>query len=133
DMSDERTLPVFPLKNAVLYPHTVAPLSASRPISVQAIEAAATSEEKELAVFTQRDPKIDDPGLGDLYGVGTVAVIKRMLRGPEGIQLIVQGVERVELKQIVATDPFLRAELHSRPVARDEGAEVEALQRRLLE
>jgi ATP-dependent Lon protease len=132
-MSEVLTLPVFPLKNAVLYPHTVAPLSASRPVSTQAIEAAATSEEKELAVFTQRDPKIDAPATDDLYTVGTRAVIKRMMRGPNGIELIVQGVERVVLKRIVETDPCIRAELEPRPLSREEGPEVEALQRRLLE
>src|SRR5690606_27350961 len=107
----------------VLFPHTVAPLTAARPVSTEAIEAAATSEEKELAVFTQRDPKVDSPGPEDLYAFGTRAVIKRMMRSPDGIQLIVQGVERVELKRVLETQPYLKAELDARPVTPEDGPE----------
>ncbi len=131
-MSDPIKLPVFPLKNAVLFPHTVTPLSAGRPLSVHAIEAAANSEEKQLAIFTQRDPKQDAPGFDDLFTTGTRAVVKRMLRGAEGVQLLVQGVERVVLRQTIQTEPFLMAEVEPQPLIREEGPEVEALQRRLL-
>ncbi len=132
-MSNLQTLPVLPLKNAVLYPHTIAPLAASRVISVQAIEAAATSEEKELAVFAQRDASQDAPAADGLFPFGTRAVIKRMVRDGDGIQLIVQGVERVALSRVLETEPYLKAEVEPKPLVPDEGPEVEALQRQLLE
>jgi ATP-dependent Lon protease len=131
-MSGAATLPVLPLKNTVLFPHTLAPLSVGRPLSIRAVEAAANSEEKELVVVAQRDAATDEPSPEGLFRVGTRAVIKRMFRTPDGIQLLVLGLERVELR-ITATAPHLQAEVTPQPLAPEEGPEVEALQRRLIE
>ena len=71
--------------------------------------------------------------LGDLYTVGTRAVIKKMARSGAGIELLVQGVERVSLVGLEQTDPYLRAQFRSLPLPDDQGTEVEALRRAVLE
>src|SRR5260370_37923426 len=92
-----RTLPLLPLQNSVLYPYLFMPLSVGKPASVAAIEAALANEEKTFAAFPVRNRASEQPGRDDLYTVGTRAVIKKMARSQEGIELLVQGVERVGL------------------------------------
>ena len=90
-------LPVLPLKNTVLFPHLFMPLAVGRPNSVAAVEAVLATEEKSFVVAAQRDGTNEAAGsLDDLYTIGTRAVIKKMARGESGIELIVQGVERVD-------------------------------------
>src|SRR5215467_15907180 len=92
------TLPVLPLKNAVLFPYLLMPLSAGRPGSIAAVEAALATESKEILVFAQHDANVDSPVQGDLYPIGTKAVIRKMSRNPEGhLELLVLGMERVAL------------------------------------
>src|SRR5271168_1125775 len=84
------TLPVLPLKNAVLFPYLMMPLSAGRAASMAAVEAALATESKEIVVFTQRDADVDVPTQDDLYPIGTKAVIRKMNRASEGhIELLV--------------------------------------------
>jgi len=71
-----RTLPVLPLKNSVLFPGLMMPLSVGRSASIAAVEAALGTEEKEIIVVAQKDNSVDLPGAGDLYTVGTRAVIR---------------------------------------------------------
>jgi ATP-dependent Lon protease len=127
---DPLVLPLFPLKNAVLFPYLGMPLTAGRPVSVAAIESAVGTEEKELLVVSQRDASVQEPARKDLYEIGTKAVIRRLAPVPPGgIQLLVQGVQRVRLGEIVQTEPFLKARFEPAPVALDAGAEVDALER----
>src|SRR5579859_3902083 len=88
------TLPVLPLKSAVLFPYLMMPLSAGRAASIAAVEAALATESKEILVFTQRDPDVDTPTSDDLYSIGTKAVIRKMNRSGEGhLELMVLGME----------------------------------------
>ena len=138
-MNQEKTmepieLPIFPLRNSVLYPYAMGPFSAGRRISVEAIDAAASSETKELAVFAQRDIAADVPDQSDLYEVGTRAVIKRMARSEETVEMILQGVERVRLVKLEQQDPYLRARLEPLPMpAWEETTEAEALKKELID
>src|SRR5579872_4084423 len=93
------TLPVLPLKNSLLLPFIHTPISVGRPASVAAVEAALSSEDKTLIVVAQRDAALDEPQPSDLYTTGCKAVIKRMARGEGGLQLLLQGVERVRLTE----------------------------------
>src|SRR5581483_11987170 len=128
------TLPVLPLKNAVLFPYLLMPLSAGRPGSIAAVEAALATESKEIAVFTQRDANVDSPTHEDLYPIGTKAVIRKMNRSNEGhIELLVLGMERVVLRKLDASEPFLRARVTPLPLPEDKGPEVEALKAALIE
>ena len=87
----DRTYTILPVKNTVLFPGLFLPLSVGRPASRAAIDAALATEDKTLVVVAQRDNELDAPGLADVFPVGTVAVIKKMARGPEGVEVLVQG------------------------------------------
>jgi ATP-dependent Lon protease len=128
-----QTLPVFPLKNTVLFPYLFAPLAAGRPGSIAAVEAALTGEEKTLVVVAQRNPTTDQPTPDDLYTVGTRAVIKKMARSEAGVELLVQGIERVTLLKMEQTEPYLKARVRTLPPPEDKGPAVEALFRANLE
>jgi len=136
-MSDQTvvyTLPVLPLKSAVLFPYLMMPLSAGRPASIAAVEAALATESKEIVVFSQRDPDIDSPAQEDLYPIGTKAVIRKMNRASEGhIELLVLGMERVALMKLDDSEPFLKARVTPLPLPEDKGAEIEALRSALIE
>jgi len=128
------SLPVLPIKNSVLFPGLLMPLTAGRPSSVAAIDAALASEDKELLIVTQRDSSVESPTVSDLYTIGTKAVVKRMMRRQDGaVNLIVQGVERVVLIKIEQADPYLVARVRMAPVPEETNTEVEAMRRAILE
>src|SRR5579863_6452971 len=128
------TLPVLPLKSAVLFPYLMMPLSAGRARSIAAVEAALATEAKEIAVFAQRDPDIDSPAHDDLYPIGTKAVVRKVNRsGEDHIELMVLGMERVALLKLDESEPFLKARVTPLPLPEDKSAEVEALQSALVE
>jgi ATP-dependent Lon protease len=128
------TLPVLPLKSAVLFPYLLMPLSAGRPASIAAVEAALATESKEILVFAQRDPDLDTPTQDDLYAIGTKAVIRKMNRSGEGhLELMVLGMERVTLVKLDGSEPFLKGRAIPLPLPKDSGPEIEALQGALIE
>ncbi|MET0649529.1 MAG: endopeptidase La [Pyrinomonadaceae bacterium] len=125
---------VLPLQQTTMFPGTVIPLAAGRPRSVAAVEAALATEEKLLACVTVREGRtvieMEATPPADLYEAGTLVMVKRMMRTPEGLQLIVHGTERVRIVKWTQTDPHLRARVRiiPPPVVRDADA-VEALTR----
>jgi ATP-dependent Lon protease len=127
------SLPVLPLKNAVLFPYLFLPLSANRPSSVAAVEAALATEDKTILVVTQRNTEVEQPTADDLYIIGTKAVVKKMARGDAGIELLVQGLERVSLVRLEQTEPYLRGRVRLLPLPDDTGTEVEALRRAVVD
>ncbi len=127
------TLPVLALKNTVLFPNLFVPLSAGRTASVAAVEAALATEEKALVLVAQRDASVEAPGEADLYPVGTRGVIKKVNRSGEGLELLVQGVERVGVVRLEQTQPYLKARFRPLPLPDDNDTEVEALFRATLE
>jgi len=134
ETKDIQTLPLLPLKNTVLFPYLLMPLSVGRESSRAAVEAALGTEEKEIVVFAQRDPSVETPKLEDLYTVGTRAIIRKMNRSQNGaLELLVLGMERVVLIRVDESEPFLRARVRPLPLPEDRSAEVEALQGALAE
>jgi ATP-dependent Lon protease len=128
------TLPVLPLKSAVLFPYLLMPLSAGRPASIAAVEAALATESKEILVFTQKDPDLNTPTQADLYAIGTKAVIRKMNRSGEGhLELMVLGMERVTLIKLDESEPFLKGRAVPLALPHDKGPEIEALQSALIE
>ena len=126
-------LPILPIKNSVLFPGLLMPLTADRPSSVAAIDVALASEEKELLIITQRDSSVETPAVSDLYAIGTKATVKRMIRLQDGSMiLIVQGIDRIVLIEIEKTTPCLvaRAKITSAP--EDANAEIEAMRLAIL-
>ncbi len=109
------------------------PISIARPASIAAVDAALSSENKMIAVFTQHDPDEDTPKIEDLYPVGTSATIKLINRSDSQIQMIIQGIERIEITEVEKVKPFLKARVRTLPLTVEEGIEVEALQRELMD
>jgi ATP-dependent Lon protease len=121
-------LPVLPLKDTVVFPYIILPLSVGRDKSVLAVDRAL-AEGRVIMLVAQRDSAIDNPGEGELYEVGTAAVIMRMLKLPDGrIRILVQGLSRARIHHISQVDPYLQAKIERieepRPPA---GLETEAL------
>lgn len=134
-MSEQvKVLPVLPLKNSVLFPHLLLPLSVGRPASVAAVDAALATEEKEILIVAQRDATVETPGLSDLYQVGTRAVIKKMTRTSEStMDVIVIGLERVMILRLEETEPYLKARVQPVPVPEEMTPEIEALRQEVME
>jgi len=122
------SLPLLPLRNTVLFPGLFIPLSVGRPHSLAAIEAVLATEEKTFLVAAQKDGGDETPGLAELHNIGTRAVIKKMARNENVIELLVQGIERVRLVAVEQTEPYLMARYEPHPLPEDDGAEVEAMQ-----
>jgi ATP-dependent Lon protease len=104
-------LPVLPLRDTVLFPNSFMPLAVARETSVRLIDDAIANG-KLIAVFTQRDASVEEPAQADLYPVGTATHIHKMFKLPDGsLRLIVQGLSRLTLDEIVSTHPYLRAKV----------------------
>src|SRR3979409_1810104 len=102
-------LPILPLRDTVLFPNSFMPLAVARESSVRLIDDAIANG-KMIAVFTQKDAAIEEPGQDDLYTVGTATHIHKMFKLPDGsLRLIVQGLARLTLEHLVAAQPYLRA------------------------
>ncbi|MGH9851298.1 MAG: endopeptidase La, partial [Blastocatellia bacterium] len=128
------TMPVLPVKNSVLFPGLLMPLTVGRSTSVAAIDAALASEDKEILVIAQRDASVETPEQNDFYSIGTKAVVKRMMRRQDGaMNIIAQGVERVVLIKIEQTEPFFTARVRRAPVPEESSTEIEALKRAILD
>jgi ATP-dependent Lon protease len=134
DQQNVKVLPVLPLKNALLFPDLLMPLSVGRSTSLAAVKAALATEDKEIVLVAQRDPDIDSPQQTDLYSIGTRAVIRRMSKTNESVvELLVMGVERVTVLKVEETGGYLQARVLPSPLPQDGGAEVEALHGALIE
>ncbi|HVF87936.1 MAG TPA: endopeptidase La, partial [Pyrinomonadaceae bacterium] len=124
---------VLPLQSTTLFPGTVVPLAAGRPRSIAAVEAALATSEKLIACVSVREGRgaeAEATPPDDLYQIGTLVNIKRMMRAPDAIQLIVLGTERIKVVEWTQTDPFLRARVQIMEAPRAVNTEeVEALWR----
>jgi ATP-dependent Lon protease len=123
---------VLPLLNTTLFPGTVVPLAAGRARSVAGVEAALGHPEKLLACVSVRADKVTEEEAvpEDMYDVGTLVMVKRMFRGDDALQIIVQGTERVKVVEWTQTDPHLRAKVQIlAPLEAEDAEEVEALKR----
>jgi len=102
-------LPILPLRNTVLFPGVVIPITAGRDKSIQLIKDA-NSGDKIIGVVAQKNESVEDPSLDDIHKVGTVARILKMLKMPDGnTMVIIQGTKRFEVNQITQKDPYLKA------------------------
>lgn len=127
-------LPLIPLREAVIYPMLVAPLSVSREPSVRLIDDAVASEKRIVGVVTQRHPQTEEPGMDDIYAVGCAAIIRTLVKLPDSTRLIVQGLARIRVLEIVQTEPYLQARvevIEEIPIEDAEQEEIEALRRTL--
>ena len=118
-------LPVLPLRDMVVFPFIIAPLSVARELSIQAVDRAL-SENRMILLVAQRDKDEEDPKAADLHDIGTVAVIMRMLKLPdERIRVLVQGVCRARVKEFTALRPHLTAKIERIADHAYDGASIE--------
>jgi ATP-dependent Lon protease len=128
------TLPVLPIKRTVLFPGILMPVTVGRDRSVAAVNAAVKTEDKTILVVAQRDPAKENPGLDDLYTIGTKAVVKQVGRTDDGtIQALIQGLERVALLKVEQSLPYLTVHARRLELPEDNDREVQALQRAIQE
>ncbi len=126
-------LPVLPLRDTVLFPNSFMPLAVARESSIRLIDEAISGG-KLIAVFTQRDAGVEEPGQDDLHRVGTATHVHKMFKLPDGsLRLIVQGLARLQMEKLVALKPYLRAEVSpaSEVVREEDRLEIDALQRNI--
>jgi ATP-dependent Lon protease len=118
-------LPVLPLRDMVVFPFIIAPLSVARDLSIQAVDRAL-SENRMILLLAQRDKDEEEPKAEDLHEIGTVAVIMRMLKLPdERIRVLVQGVCRARVKEFTALRPHLTAKIERIADQAYDGASIE--------
>ncbi len=123
---------LIPLRDTIILPRLMSPLTVGRDRSVRAIEAAMAGEQN-VVVFLQRDPDKPDPGADDLFPIGTQVALGRMLRMPDGTtSVIAQGEARVRLVQVIQSDPYLRARVVPIYEQAEKTLAVEALMRAVL-
>src|SRR5947209_1994359 len=125
------SLPVLPLRDIVIYPFMIVPLFVSREKSIRAVDEAL-GESRMILLVSQRDLDKEEPAGDDLYKVGTVAVIMRMLKLPDGrTRILVQGLTRANVDAVEDAGGYLRARLTvvQEPTAPERSLEVEALVR----
>ncbi|MDI9514838.1 MAG: endopeptidase La [Clostridiaceae bacterium] len=130
-----RHMPLIPLRGIVVYPHMILHFDVGRIKSIKAIEESML-EEQLIFLVAQRDPNIEDPEPEDIYAYGTIAKIKQLLRLPgDTIRVLVEGIGRAKLSELVQTEPFYMAKI--KPVRvysiRSGKTDVEALARQVVE
>lgn len=126
-------LPVLPVKNAVVFPYIVIPYLTDLPRSIAAIDCALGREDKTLALFTQRNPRSNNPGLHDLYSIGTSGVVRLFARSDTAIQVFLQGVERIEITDLIPRASFLMARVRGVPMTKEQDIITEAMGRDILD
>jgi len=133
ETNEQKSLPVLPVRDTVLFPHAVLPLTVGRESSVQLINSLG--EDKTIIVAAQREARVDSPQPSDLYTVGTSAVVHKVVKMPnQSLFVFAEGLERVKLGEFTQLTPFMSATYSALP----EGAtpiatsQIEALQRNVL-
>jgi ATP-dependent Lon protease len=124
-------LPVLPLRDIVIFPFMIVPLYVSRERSIKAVDQAL-ADQRMILLAAQREQEKEDPAPEDIYGVGTVALIMRMLKLPDGrIRVLVQGVGRARIQSFEDGHPHLQARIETiaEPEVKEKSLEIEALMR----
>lgn len=128
-----RDLPMLPLRNTVAYPFSVLPLVVGIPRSVKLIEDALQGN-RLIGLVSMKDGSIEEPLPGQVYEIGTVAMIHRVVRAPDNtLQVVVQGLERLKVEYWLGAEPYLRAHISLAPDMVPQDVELEALERSLRE
>jgi len=123
-------LPILPVRDTVLFPGAVLPLTVGRESSL-ALVNALQGEEKMLGVVAQLDPRVEDPAAADLHKVGTLAKVHKTVKMPNGnVVIFLEGLQRIQMLDLVGLRPFLRARVQAEPdIIGEADTELEALQR----
>ena len=136
-MSDENRipeiLPILPLRETVIFPSMVAPVVVGRERSIRLIDEVAVGS-KMFGVVAQKDPQAEDPTPEQIYNIGTVCTIIRMLKFPDGTtRLLLQGISRIRINQILETEPYLKAQVAPIQEVYELTIEIQGLMRNALD
>ena len=122
-------LPILPLRGVVVYPNTAVPLTVGQARSIRLVDDVVGGD-KLVGLVAALNPEQETPGPHELYQVGTIATVHRLLRAPDGtVRLLVQGMERFRLGEFVAEEPYLKAHIHLAPEIDETNIETSALAR----
>jgi ATP-dependent Lon protease len=127
-----RQVPVVAVRDSVVFPHTDVLLSFGRSKSVNAV-SSAFSEDRVIAIFTQKDPRISDPDEKDLYKIGTIATITQMMHTDGEVHALVRGQARIELSGIISYEPYLLGKVTELSEDTSDSPEIKALASQLSE
>src|SRR5215472_6191797 len=129
-----KSLAILPVRDTVLFPGAVLPLTVGRESSL-ALIASLQGEEKFLGVVAQLDPRIEDPAAADLHKVGTFAKVHKTVKMPNGnVVIFLEGMQRIQVLDLIGLRPFLQAQVEAMPdVQGEQDNELEALQRNAQE
>lgn len=122
-------VPILPLRGVVVFPQTAVPLTIGQPRSIKLVDDVVAGT-RYIGLVAAKDPNIEVPGPEDLYTIGTMSTIHRLLRAPDGtIRLLVQGIDRFKIIEVVQKEPYLMARIEKIPETIESGIEVDALAR----
>src|SRR5579863_10131569 len=125
---DTELLPILPLRNSVVFPASVVPINVGRPRSVRLVEDLVGHERAVVGIVSQRDAEVDEPRFEDLYDVGTVARVVKVLRlGPNNYSVVLHGLSRFQLLQPAGLEPYMRGRARRVPEDLERDAELDAL------
>src|SRR5436305_2426772 len=127
-----RNLPVLPVRDTVLFPHAVLPLTVGRESSVELINSLG--EDKTIVVAAQREARVDTPQPSDLFSIATLATVHKVVKMPnQSLFVFAEGLTRVKLGEFSQINPFMKATVNTLQEKEDEKSpEIEALQRNVL-
>jgi ATP-dependent Lon protease len=129
DLPLPEALPVLPLRDSVAFPDTITPLAVGQPRSIKLIDDVLGGN-RMLVMVASRDPVLEEPTPNDLYEVGVVGVVERMVKVPDGtLRILVQATQRVRLEEFVTDRPYLISRISEMPDVTKRSAELEALTR----
>lgn len=131
-VENERIVPVIPLRDTVIFPHTHIPLVFGRPKSASAV-SASYKKDKLVCLVTQKDFQEEFPAPKDLYSVGTLVLIEQLIPTDGSINAFVRGISRVQIKEFISMEPFLLAKVVEIPEILEESDETKALTKHLSE
>src|SRR6202140_4488983 len=122
-------VPLFPLRELIVFPHEVYPIFVGRQKSIKALEAAEASK-RPILLAAQKDARVAEPGPDDIYAVGTLGVVVQLLRLPDGtVKALLEGKKRARVLKYVAEEDFFKVEVEEIEEVSDRSTEVEALMR----
>ena len=130
-------LALLPLRDTVIFPVLVAPIAVGRENSVKLVDEAVAKGDRIIAVVAMKDASVENPTASDIYPMGVAVVIRMMAKVPDGIRMIVQGIARIQIQQIIGEEPYLKARVKvidsKTEIAPEDAIEIEALKRNLSE
>ena len=130
---EKQSVPLLPLRDVVVFPHTVIPLFIGRKSSVNAITQAMESD-KHIFLVTQKDESIEEPSNKDLHTVGTLATILQLLKLPDGtIKVLVEGVKRAKIEEFIEVEEYTEVRLSDCTLVVEDDTEIKAMMRLSLE